>query len=108
MARCARYDDWENGQPTDTNPSYGGMHFEEGKGWCNSSGEQIRLNSEPWSSSPKRLSHETGNPNIPHGYRRVAVGVPCPINGSDDGVCYYMVNGKRALWDDGTVYMADE
>lgn len=108
MARCAGVNDWKDGQPTDTNPTYGGLHYEEGRGWCTRSGDSIKMSSEPYTPSPRRPAHPSGNPNIPYGYQRVAMGIPCPIPGSEDGVCVYSVNGKRAIWDDGNVYMAKE
>lgn len=105
MARCAGVDHWKNGQPTDDNPRYGGAHYEDGKGWCNSQGTPITM--KPWDG--ERIStvetHQRDNPNIPPGYTRVAMGVPCPIPGSEDGVCVYSVKGERAIWDDGDVYM---
>lgn len=39
------------------------------------------------------------------GYKRVAIGVPCPISGSENGTVYYEVDGERAIWDSGDVYM---
>lgn len=105
MKRCAGYDDWKDGQPTESNPTYGGMHHEQGKGWCNSQGDPVRM--KVWNGNPISAveTHPRTNPNIPPGYSRVAMGVPCPIPGSEDGVCVYSVNGERAIWDGGDVYM---
>lgn len=38
--------DWKNGQPTDSNPTYGGLHFDEKKGWVTRSGDPIKVSSE--------------------------------------------------------------
>lgn len=96
---------WKDGQPTDDNRRYAGTHYEEGKGWCNSQGEQV--STKAWNG--ERLynieTHTSDNPNIPAGYRRVAIGVPCPVSGSEDCVVRYSVNGEAALWDNGDVYM---
>jgi hypothetical protein len=105
-SNCPGVDHWKNGQPTDSNPTYAGLHYEDGKGWVTRDGNPIRLKSEPYQgSAPHGPNHIPGNPNIPAGYQRVAKGVECPIPGSEDGVCYYHVNGERAIWDAGDVYM---
>lgn len=109
MKRTAGWDDWKDGQPTDSNPSYGGAHFEQGKGWCNPEGEPIRLSVGHASThDPARQESNWTNPNVPPGYRRVAMGIECPIPGCEGGVVRYEVNGQRAIWDAGNVYMAKE
>lgn len=102
------FDHWKNGEPTADNPRYGGTHYEEGKGWCNSQGDPIKT--KPWTGERVASPPVTNgsNPNIPAGYTRVAKGVPCPITGSENCVVRYSVDGKPALWDDGDVYMRDK
>lgn len=103
----AGQDGWKDGQPTENNTRYAGAHYEEGKGWCNRNGEPIRTKAWDGERLYDVAVSSRDNHNIPAGYRRVAMGVPCPIDGSEDGVCVYSVNGKRAIWDDGDVYMTD-
>lgn len=110
--RSAGANDWMNGQPTDSNPVYAGMRYIDGIGWCNPQGERIQnRNARLWNVEDRITSVETHsreNPNIPPGFKRVAMGVPCPIDGSEDGVVYYKVDGENAIWDDGDVYMRKE
>lgn len=104
----AGVDHWKDGQPTDSNPHYGGSHFESEKGWCNSQGEPIRTTTWDGQRNYNIQTAESGNPNIPHGYRRVAMGVPCPIPGEEQNTVLYTVDHKNAYWIDGDVYMRKE
>lgn len=101
----AGQDGWKDGQPTESNIRYAGAHYEEGKGWCNRHGEPIRMKEWDGERSYNVQTHASGNSNVPSGYRRVAMGVPCPISGEEDSTVLYTVDGKNAYWIDGDVYM---
>lgn len=80
------YSDPETGKPIDFKP----------RGWDLYS-ETRQQSSGAIASADSQL--------LAKGYERVAMGVACPIPGSENGTVYYEVKGERAIWDSGNVYM---
>ena len=74
-------------------------------------GEPINFKTRDWELYGETRQQTSGtiasaeDQLLAKGYKRVAMGVPCPIAGSEGGTCYYEVDGKRAIWDSGNVYM---
>ena len=85
--------------------SFQGTTYQEGVGRVNRDGKPIKT--KAWNG--ERLyhieTHQSDNPNIPSGYVRVAIGIPCPESGCEDAVVRYSIRGEPAIWDAGDVYM---
>jgi len=77
-------------------------------------GKEIKFNPKEWeggdyyAGTPRVSTGQvpaTNDQAIKAGFKLVAMGIPCPIAGSENGTVYYEVDGERAIWDDGNVYM---